>query len=283
MQHAFITKQDELVFCPPRGRGGSAATCDPIKKDFSLLWTALLTVGWLLFTGPLAGQTDTGERPQREPAKVAFTCLLWEGPLDEQLFYRDGASFLPVKPAQKTRSAVCLLEQSSAFALYVKAQGHEPGAGGEGALYHLVGRCPLLPGTGQILFILFQEESGAGLQLRIHALDDSQENFPAGTFHLVNFSEESLQVTLAETAGQLLPQAALVVASGVTRAGGMVPFTITNEQDERIFETRFFAQERAREIVFISSPSAAGKRPKVRFLPQLIARKLPARQQGQNP
>ena len=59
-------------------------------------------------------------------------------------------------------------------------------------VYTLVGQSKLLPGISPILFILIPSQGEEDFKIRILALDDSLEGFPAGSFRFANFSTADL-------------------------------------------------------------------------------------------
>jgi hypothetical protein len=209
---------------------------------------------------------------QRQLSKIKFTCLLWEGPLEQELFYRDGDNFNILEVFTGSRSREHVLAKSSEFGLYVKDDSAEDPE----QPYRLVGKTTLLAGTKQILFILFKHETDAGLGFHLLPVDDSLDSFPAGTFRFANFSNESLFVKFAGRVKKISPRGMTDMKSDVDAGGGLIPFIIGNEAEEKIFETRLFAQSTGREIVFIGRPKVAGGLPSVRFLPQLLPQKLPS-------
>ena len=80
-------------------------------------------------------------------------------------------------------------------------------------------------------------------------------------------------------AGTAAPQSGPIPVAKDTRLGyhgtDAHQITILDENGEKVFETRLFAQASGREIVFIGPPKKEGGLPSVRFLPQLLPQKLP--------
>jgi hypothetical protein len=209
---------------------------------------------------------------QRQLSKIKFTCLLWEGPLEQELFYRDGDNFNLLEVFTGSRSREHVLAKSSEFGLYVKDDNAE----NPEQPYRLVSKTALLAGTKQILFILFKYEMDEGMGIRVLPVDDSLDSFPAGSFRFANFSNESLYVKFAGRVKKIAPRGMTDMKSNVDASGGLIPFIIGNEAKENMFETRLFAQATGREIVFIGRPKVPGGLPSVRFLPQLLPQKLPS-------
>ncbi len=143
------------------------------------------------------------------------------------------------------------------------------------AKYREVGRAPQTPRMSHVLYVLFPEEHEGALYFRILPLNDALKHFPAGSFCFVNFTEETLDIRLSLNSKKIPSQETAVMASNVDPKGNMVPCVMKNEQGNKVFETRLFAQASGREIVFIGPPKEEGGLPSVRFLPQLLPQKLP--------
>ncbi|MDP4624908.1 MAG: hypothetical protein NWT08_07205 [Akkermansiaceae bacterium] len=198
-----------------------------------------------------------------------FTCVALGEMPDEPLFYRDGESYLPVELFPGTRSAPMFLRKSEVFSLFVAKVTDEQ------TTYREVGRSKLIPETRRLLFLLDEVANAAEMKLRIIAIDDSLKAFPPGTFRFFNFTSTKLQVRLAGQVAGIDPGKMEVVKSRVDDQGAFVPFLIGDQKGKVIFETRLFGQPTGREMVFIGKPSKPGEMPKVKFLTQIIPRKLP--------
>ena len=222
-----------------------------------------------LFSDPSSAQEAEKKRG------VQFSCMLWNGPLTEKIYYQDGDDYREVVPYTSHRSLPHWLEKSKEFRLFTR-QEVEQGDGKEAKLvYTLVGQSKLLGGASPVLFILFPTSNEQGLKIRILALDDSLDGFPPGSFRFANFSSTSLLVKFAGKVKKIPAREITLMKSGIGARGGLVPFLIGNEKGRKVFETRLFAQASGREIVFIGPPKEAGGLPTVRFLPQLLPQKLP--------
>ena len=213
---------------------------------------------------------------QQEKMKgVQFSCMLWEGPLPQKIYYQDGEDYREVVPYTSSRSLPNLLKKSKEFRLYTMTQPEAEGDKKQEPVYTLVGQSKLLPGISPILFLLLPSQEGEGFKIRIMALDDSLEGFPAGSFRFANFSTADLMVKFAGAIEKIPARKMTIMKSRIGKNGGMVPFLIGNQNCEKVFETRLFAQASGREIVFIGPPKEEGGLPSVRFLPQLLPQKLP--------
>lgn len=214
---------------------------------------------------------------QSKKPGIEFSCMLWEGPLAEKIYYQDGEEYREVIPFTGSRSLPHRLEKSKQFSLFTMKEV-EGGNGKEPELvYTLVGQTALLPGVERILFILFptKDEASEALEIRIMALDDTLKGFPPGSFRFVNFSGGDLMVKFAGVIKKIPAQEITMMQSKIGKLGGLAPFILGNNEGQKVFETRLFAQPNGREIVFIGKPKEVGGLPKVRFLPQLLPQKLP--------
>jgi hypothetical protein len=224
----------------------------------------------------LAGLASIVCAQQQEKKKgVQFSCMLWEGPLPQKVYYQDGEDYREVVPYTSSRSLPHWLEKSKEFRLFTMTQPKANGGNEQEPVYTLVGQSKLIPGISPILFILIPSQGEEGFKIRIMALDDSLEGFPAGSFRFANFSAADLMVKFAGAIKEIPAREMTIIKSRIGKNGGMVPFLIGNQNGENVFETRLFAQASGREIVFIGPPKEAGGLPSVRFLPQLLPQKLP--------
>jgi hypothetical protein len=239
----------------------------PMRKSRSIL---------LLFTGfLLCGHVHA--QGQEKKQGIQFSCMLWNGPLPEKIYYQDGEDYREVVPYTSSRSLPHWLEKSKEFRLFTRKEvDQEDGKEGK-VVYSLVGQAAMLPGVERILFILFptKDEASEALEIRILALDDSLNGFPPGSFRFANFSASELFVKFAGVVKKIPSKEITLMKSGIGKQGGLVPFLIGDGEGNKVFETRLFAQASGREIVFIGPPKEVGGLPSVRFLPQLLPQKLP--------
>ena len=224
---------------------------------------------WACFATLLCAQ-------QQEKKKgVQFSCMLWEGPLPQKIYYQDGEDYREVVPYTSSRSLPHWLEKSKEFRLFTMSQLEAKDGKEQEPVYTLVGQSKLLSGISPILFLLIPSQGDEDFKIRIIALDDSLEGFPAGSFRFANFSTADLMVKFAGAVKKIPAREMTIMKSKIGKNGGMVPFLIGNENGEKVFETRLFAQASGREIVFIGPPKKEGGLPSVRFLPQLLPQKVP--------
>ena len=219
--------------------------------------------------------TEVCAQQQEKKKGVQFSCMLWEGPLPQKIYYQDGEDYREIIPYTSSRSLPHWLKKSKEFRLFTMSQPEAKDGKEQEPVYTLVGQSKLLPGISPILFLLIPSQGEDGFKIRIMALDDSLEGFPAGSFRFANFSAADLKVKFAGAVKEIPAREMTIMQSKIGNNGGLVPFLIGNENGEKVFETRLFAQASGREIVFIGPPKKEGGLPSVRFLPQLLPQKLP--------
>jgi hypothetical protein len=106
-------------------------------------------------------------------------------------------------------------------------------------------------------------------------LNDALKHFPAGSFCFVNFTEETLDISLSLNSKKIPSQEVAVMPSNVDPKGNMVPCVMKNEQDKVIFGSRLFAEASGREIVFISPSKKQELRPSIKFFHSCCPRSCP--------
>lgn len=223
----------------------------------------------LLDCSLLAQQANEGKGDPGRKSGLVFSCVALGEIPDEALFYRDGENYMPLELFPGTRSAPMPLRNPGVFSLFVAEEADEK------TTYREVGRSSLIPGTRKLLFLLDEVSGTSELKLRIVAIDDSLDAFPAGSFRFFNLTSMRLQVKLAGQVSGIDAGKEEVVRSHVDENGAFVPFLIGDPKGKVIFETRLFGQPTGREMVFIGKPAKPGEMPKVKFLTQIIPRKLP--------
>jgi hypothetical protein len=203
-----------------------------------------------------------------------FSCVAWENLPFPELYYREGKVMLPIKLAPGNRSEIYRLQGETALELYVlktDSQG-EPN-------YEIVGRGTLLPETKRMLFLLSETKATNGLPLALFGLDDSLKTFPPGTFRFINFTPYNLKAVFGGSTTTLPPKEVQVVKSNISQSGGFLPFLVSNNAGDTVFETRLYAQPTGREMVFITPVSdRQASRVAVKFISQIITPPAPTNQ-----
>ena len=180
---------------------------------------------------------------QEKKLGIGFSCLLWQGPLPENIYYQDGEDYREVIPFTGSRSLPHRLEKSQEFRLFTMEAAEEEG---EEPVYTLVGQSKLLPGVSPILFILFPCTSEEGFKIKILALDDSLKGFPPGSFRFANFSTADLLVKFAGNIKQIPAREITMMKSGIGKEGGLVPFLLGNSE-KKIVSAALLSSDAKRE------------------------------------
>ncbi|MEP2774489.1 MAG: hypothetical protein ABJQ29_15315 [Luteolibacter sp.] len=202
---------------------------------------------------------------------VTFTCLLLEELPVEQIFYKEGKSYLPLEFKKGKRSEAYSLRSNKVFELYV-SEVNEDGD----SFFKPVGSSALVAGSRKILFIIAPGNSESGLPLRIIGLDDSLEGFPPGSFRFVNFTDTELLVKVRDKVTRLESGEITVADSESSEDGGLVPVTFGNSKGETLHFTRLYSHSRSREMVFIGKSKDPKRKFQFMFVPQNVPDREPA-------
>jgi hypothetical protein len=137
---------------------------------------------------PGLSQAQNPSQGQEKKQGIQFSCMLWNGPLPEKIYYQDGKDYREVVPYTSSRSLPHWLEKSKEFRLFTRKEVDQVDGKEAKLVYSLVGQSKLMGDISPVLFILFPTSDEQGLKIRILALDDSLNGFPPGSFRFANFS-----------------------------------------------------------------------------------------------
>lgn len=204
---------------------------------------------------------------QNEPATkpITFSCVIWKKLSFPELYYKQGKDYIELELLPNNRSDVYRLKGMSALELYVP-DVDEAGR----PVYKLVAQSPLQPNVRRLLFFIVESNSTTGLPLRVLGIDDSMKGFPLGHTRFVNMSTLSLKVGFGGEVTDLAAKSMCTVESNVSKNGGLMPFLVTDEKGNKVYQTRLMSQPRGRDMVFILPPNRPKGRVGVKFLPQVI-------------
>jgi hypothetical protein len=198
------------------------------------------------------------------PVNTEFSCVIWKKLPYDEIYYRQGAEYLPLKLLANNRSQLYPLKGMEALELHI------PGLDEKGRpIYTLVGKGTFPLNANRVIFFIVQREK-ALLPLGLLGIDDSLEGFPPGTTRFVNMSNLSLKVGFGSSVTNLKPRAMATVESKAPSDGGFMPFLVTDENGKRVFETRLMSQPNGRDMVFILPSDRVGRPISLRFVPQVI-------------
>lgn len=198
-----------------------------------------------------------------------FTCLVMgelpeEIPMDE-IFYKEGASYVPIELKRGKRSQKYPLKKAKNFQLYISDDSVK-----EGDPFKAVGGSRLVEGSKEMLFLIMPVESKEGLPLSVFGVDDSLKGFPPGTFRFVNFTKSGLLVKVKEKITKLPSSEITVVSSQSNSDGGLVPVMFGSLKGEMLHFTRIYSHPRTREMVFIGPTADPQRKFEFKFVPQNI-------------
>lgn len=208
---------------------------------------------------------------QAERNKVQFNCVTWDKLPFDEIFYREGEEAKLLKIGKKMRLVEPQeIKSASTFQLYIKHIDED-----DNKILKLVGQAPMP--SKNMLFILEKNSENAELPIKIIALDDSLKSFPIGAFRFLNGTRIPVYIDFAGAKQKVEPSQLATIDAKAPELGGFQPFIVRYKSGDIAFESRLFAQPRGRKIAIFLPPTEAGGKLKLRFLPQIVPPKPPAK------
>ena len=202
-------------------------------------------------------------------AKTQFSCMLWESQPYPEVFYLDGQKMLPLELISDRRSELYELKNAvETFELYIS----QSLPSGESEM-KLVGTATIPPKVKRMLFIIKHTPTNQELPLSMLAVNDSLDVFPAGTFRLINFTNEKLSVSVGDDAQEMRPRQIRLLQPEIPEKGGLVSLVISNSEGEPVFGRRLFGQSRARQMVFVVAEEGAKGGVRAKLVPDIVTEK----------
>lgn len=200
--------------------------------------------------------------------KLEFSCVTWDKLPFKEVYFRNGEEAELVTIGKGFRAKLHEQKNSDGpFQLFIK---HIDDDGNES--FKLVGQTSL-PASKDVLILIDlveTEPDSENLPLRLFAMDDSKNSFPANSFRFVNFSIETVFVRFQDEHVKLAPKKLDTITGKAPKKGGFVPFQAFNSNTEIVAETRLFAQPRGRTLVMLLPPKKQGARMHMRYISQLF-------------
>lgn len=215
----------------------------------------------ILSSLPSVSQGEMPDDAEDSSAAIRFACVAWDELSYEEIFFRGGGEFHPLKLNPGKCSELYSLEGVDSLELHIRK---EDSAGEE--IYELIGSAPLIKGAEQLLFLIEEAEDSGSLPLLLHGLDDSWETFPVGAFRFVNYTTNPLQVEFGDVSAELPPQVPAIVKSQVPVDGGLIVFYLKDAKGDSVYENRLFGQPTQRQTVAIYAPLSEGGRMDFKFI-----------------
>lgn len=211
------------------------------------LLRSILNYLLILFTlSPLSASAQT----QDEDLNKKFSLAVLEKLAYDEIYFRYGSDFIPLKLYIGARSHLYDLKEIEALELYIpniKEDAEIP--------YTLVGKSSFIKSSQQTLFLITNsKKKNSKFPLSLMALDDSLEAFPRGSFRFINFTSLSLKVLLNDRASSIQPNQITNISSRVDESGGLIPFVIGDSKNNILYKNRLFARTNNRKIVLITPP-----------------------------
>ncbi len=197
-----------------------------------------------------------------------FSCVIWKKLPYDELYYRQGAEYLPLKLLANNRSQLYPLKGMEALELYIPGVDEK-----ERPIHTLVGTGTFPLSANRVIFFIVESGKKARFPLRILGIDDSLEGFPPGTTRFVNMSNLGLKVGFGSSVTKLKPKAMATVESNAPSDGGFMPFIVTDDNGRRVYETRLMSQPNGRDMVFILPSERVARPISLKFVPQVISPK----------
>lgn len=225
-----------------------------MARNTFLLSVALFT----LFAGSLQGQaTPAVER------KVLFTCVDWDNANLQNLYFLSEEEYRPIQLRENRRSRQYHYSGEPIFRLYTK----EAGEAGEPA-YRQVAQLDLAGLPDQILLLL---AAGDASPVRIYALADTLEHFPAGSYSLMNLTDTALDVRIDGRPLHLAGRGREVVLPG-GEAYRSLPVAVA-AGERQAYRSTWVYEPALRKVVFFLPRYSGGQVEglEVRVIPEVIA------------
>ena len=202
---------------------------------------------------------------QKEPPSSGFSLVTWEALSFDQIYFRQGKDFIPIKLLPGNRSKLFDLKGMTSLELYVAEESEE-----DEQTFKLVGKAPVLQRVSRMLFFITERKEPGKLPLRLSGMDDSLLTFPRGACRFFNLTNVPLAVKFAGKMSLIKAKDMTVVESKVEANGGLLPFIIFDRKGTNLYENRYFAQQIGRDMIFILPPKREGGRVNIRLLPHLM-------------
>ena len=238
-----------------------------LRLLFALIFLAL----------PVALQAKDGS--PSHSGSIQFSCVALQKLAYPELFYHCGGGYLPIEISVGQRSKAYPFKGVEAMEWFIRkttvAGAIDSSAPPE---YERVGTAPLLPDVKRILFLIDAKRDANGLPLRVLAIDDSLETFPASCYRFLNQTPGLLRIEFGGATHDLPPGVLKVVTPELPEAGGFLPVIIKNEQGRILLENRFLAQRTVRELVIIGPPAEGLTEIAIQSISEIIPASPPSTQ-----
>lgn len=240
---------------------------------------SLLRLLSALFSIALPVALQAKDESPGHSGSIRFSCAVWEKPPYPELFYHHGGEYLTIEVSVGQRSKAYPLKGVEALELFIRKKMPAAAAESNAAVeYERVGTAPLLPDAKRILFLIDAKKDANGLPLRVLAIDDSLEIFPAGSYRFFNRTPDLLRIEFGGATHDLPQGGWKVVTPELPEAGGFLPAILRDEQGRILLENRFLAQPTGRELVIIGPPAEGRTGIAIRFLSEIIPAGSPSTQ-----
>jgi len=221
----------------------------------------------------LSDQLLAGEKAEEQQATKVIECsfIHWDDIPERKLYFRMGEEYHPIEFKRGKRAGMISLKRMAKFEIFRQlkdlAQGELP--------YEFLASVAVPAKINKALFVVIAPDNEDDGGHRVVVLDDSPDVFQSSTFLFVNLAGQMLNVDFAGESQDIESDKTRVMPSRVTENGGLVPFIVTDEKGQRIYENRFFCQRTARNVVFIAAPKDQRTGHRIKLWTQLLASEVP--------
>ena len=195
---------------------------------------------------------------QERITPITFSIISWNKIPDEILYYREGNKVVPLEFKNGVRSIDYKLTEEE-FKIFRKKEGEE--------VYSIIARASL-PASEKALFV-FLPVTGGEPKYEIFGNDDSESEFPPGSFKFVNFTEWEITVKCDQSSVDIEPEKSGVIEMK-TEKGGFAYFEMFDNLGKQLAGTKLFGQPMGRELVFVSPPSKRGRTLRLKFISEVV-------------
>lgn len=222
----------------------------------ALMWGLLAMASVCLAEDPESGV----DQDDNQEMRVSFTAIaLTELPY-ETVYYRNGEEFIEIKWRNTLRTFPYSLSKAKALEVYIDHDDPE-------RPYKLVGKAPLVSGTGKMLYFFAHnaaQEVGQ-LPISLYGVDDSKSAFPESSYRFINFTSVPLIVDFNKKRFQVKPSKPTLQKVKLSKSGEFTPFILRDNKGKVLGGTRLFSHASNREMVLIFKPKKDAKRMDIRY------------------
>lgn len=211
-----------------------------IPKEY-ILFTLLVAVG------RLTAQPST--------VTTSFTCVAWEAPIKEPLYFRQAGKLVPVSIHHLRATSPIRYQGPPVLEFLRKVETPD------GSTYEPVGSVGLNPEWESPLFIFMKDSDNPG-RYSIIGLENSFDKFSVGSIRFYNFTSLDLAGKVGEQMVTLAPHSFQAIGSSEVSGSMRVKFVVRLQDEVRPIYSSFWNYNPAtRSLVFIKKSADRTRSP----------------------